>query len=101
MSRITITFPDSMLKKVKKTAEKENQSLSYTVTKMVEIGLMVMESNNKKKDKSELEAYCQKLIIQINGILKKIAIDNFQFTSEKITQITNDTIDKFNQLTAK
>jgi hypothetical protein len=104
MPRTSITFPENMHKKVIKIAQKENQSLSYTITKLVEFGLLVSENNNKKNtfDKeSELEIYCKKLIIQINGILKEIATDKFDFSAEKISQITSETLEKFNQLNKK
>lgn len=101
MARITVTMPDNIHEKVLKLAGKEDDSISYTVTRLLEIGLMVMDSKNEKKsdDKStELEDYCQKLIIQMNGIIKEIAIDKFDFNNEKITRITNDTLSKFNKL---
>jgi DUF917 family protein len=101
MARITVTMPDNIHEKVLKLAGKEDDSISYTVTRLLEIGLMVMDSKNEKKnaDKStELEDYCQKIIIQMNGIIKEIAIDKFDFNNEKITQITNDTLSKFNKL---
>lgn len=101
MARITVTLPDNIHKQVLKIAGKENDSLSYTTTRLVEIGLMVM--NNKAENKggnkaSDIEEYCQKLIIQINGIIKEIAVDKFNFDSDKIAQITSDTLSKFNKV---
>jgi hypothetical protein len=101
MARITVTLPDNLHDQVLKIAGKENDSLSYTTTRLVEIGLMVMNSkteNTDEKKVSNIEEYCQKLIIQINGIVKEIAVDKFNFDDEKIVQITNDTLSKFNKL---
>jgi hypothetical protein len=101
MARITVTMPDNIHEKVLKLAGKEDDSVSYTVTRLLEIGLMVMDSKNEKNSadtSTELVEYCQKLIIQMNGIIKEIAIDKFDFNNEKITKITNDTLSKFNKL---
>ena len=101
MARITVTMPDNLHEKMLKMAKKEGGTVSYTVAKFVEIGMMVM--NNKNVDRgfskaTELDDYCQKLIIQMNGILKEIAVEQFNFSHEKISQITSDTLIKFNQL---
>jgi hypothetical protein len=99
MARFTVTLPDVLHKQVLKIANKESDSISYTTAKLIEIGLIVMSNKNKNANKSnELEEYCQKLIIQINGIVKEIAIGKFNFDSNKIAQITNDTLTKFNKL---
>ena len=101
MARITVTMPDNLHEKVLKMAGKEDDTISYTVTRLVEIGLMVMNNKNENKadsKSSDLEDYCQKLIIQMNGILKELAVDKFDFNNEKISQITNDTLIKYNKL---
>lgn len=101
MARITVTLPDNLHEQVLKIAGKENDSLSYTTTRLVEIGLMVMNSKAENKDEkktSDIEEYCQKLIIQINGIVKEIAVDKFNFDNNKIAQITSDTLSKFNKV---
>lgn len=101
MARITVTIPDNIHQQVTKMAGKENGSISYTVTRLVEIGLLVMDSQKQKNGGTPqpgIEEYCQKLIIQINGILKEIAIDKFEFNNDKISRITKDTLIKFNEL---
>ncbi|WP_392536749.1 hypothetical protein [Legionella sp. 227] len=101
MARITVTLPENLHEQVLKIAGKENDSISYTTTRLVEIGLMVMNSKTENKDEkkaTDIEEYCQKLIIQINGIVKEIAVDRFNFDNEKIIQITKDTLSKFNKL---
>lgn len=101
MARITVTIPDNIHQQVLKMAGKENDSISYTVSRLVEIGLMVVNSKKNAKDDPKVNAveeHCQKLIIQINGIIKEIAIDHFHFDNEKIAKITSDTLVKYNQL---
>ena len=102
MARITVTVPDNLYKEVLNLAGKENGSLSYTTTKLIEIGLMVMNKKDENKEEespNEIEAYCQKLIIQMNGIIKEIAVNQFHFDNDKISQITRETMSKFNALT--
>ena len=98
MTKITVSIPENIHEQILKIAEEENDSISYTVTRLVEIGLMVVNNKPEQKVANQLEEYCQKLVIQINGILKELAIHHFNFDKEKITAITNETILKFNNL---
>lgn len=101
MARVTVTIPDNIHEQILTIAGKENDSLSYTVSRLIEIGLMVMNSKKDNVDDpktTDLEEHCQKLIIQMNGIIKEIAVDKFHFDNEKIARITNDTLVKYNQL---
>lgn len=101
MARISVTLPDNLHEQIIKIAGKEKDSLSYTTTRLIEIGLMVMNNKSENKDEkktSDIDEYCQKLIIQINGIVKEIAVDKFNFDNDKIAQITSDTLRKFNKV---
>lgn len=99
MARMTFTLPDPIHQQILEIADKEKDSLSYTTTRLVEIGIKVLESSTTRQAKdNELEEYCQKLIIQINGILKELAIEKFDFNQDKIAIITQDTLKKFNKL---
>ncbi|MFP3773640.1 hypothetical protein SC813_15420 [Legionella pneumophila serogroup 1] len=103
MARITITMPDSLHTQVLKFSKKEQASVSYTVSKLVELGLLVANNKNQNKDDqpSKIEEHCNKLIIQINGILKELATGQFELSPDKIAKITQETLDKYNELTAK
>ena len=59
---------------------------------------MNSEKNKDEPNVTELDEHCQKLIIQINGIIKAIAVDQFHFDNDKIAKITSDTLVKYNQL---
>lgn len=101
MARISVTLPDNLHDQIIKLASTEKDSLSYTTTRLIEIGLMVMSNKAENRNETKatsIEEYCQKLIIQINGIIKEIAIDKFNFDDDKIVKITNDTLIKFNKL---
>ena len=101
MARITITIPDNLHTQVLKLAKKEGGSVSYTVSRLVELGLLVTNNKNQKSEENEVskvDEYCNKLIIQINGILKEIAVGNFEFSPEKIAKITQETTDKYKDL---
>lgn len=101
MTRITITIPDGLHRQVLKQAKKQEQSVSYAISRLVELGLFI--TNNKSQEKSALDSsaideHCNKLIIQINGILKEIAIRRYDFTPELISKITEETLLKYNDL---
>lgn len=101
MARITITIPDNLHTQVLKLAKKEGGSVSYTVARLVELGLLVTNNKNQKQDDhavSKVDDYCNKLIIQINCILKELAISNYGFTPDKITQIAQETTLKYKEL---
>lgn len=103
MARITITMPDSLHTQVLKFSKKEQSSVSYTVSKLVELGLLVANNKNENKDEqsSKIEEHCNKLIIQINGIIKELATEHFKLSPDKIAKITQETLDKYNELIAK
>lgn len=103
MARITITMPDSLHAQVLKFSKKEQSSVSYAISKLVELGLLVANNKNQNKEDqpSKIEEHCNKLIIQINGIIKEIATEHFQLSSDKIAKITQETIDKYNELIEK
>ena len=101
MARITITIPDNLHTQVLKLAKKEGGSVSYTVSRLVELGLLVTSNKNQKQEDqvvSKIDEHCSKLIIQINGILKELAISNYGFTPDKISQIAQETTSKYNEL---
>jgi hypothetical protein len=98
MARITITIPDNLQNQIIKIAGKENESISYTTTKLIDIGLMVMKKSESKKQENNIEEYCQKLIIQINELIKTIATDKFNIDKDSMSKIANETILKFNKI---
>lgn len=100
MARITITMPDSLHAQVLKFSKKEQSSVSYTISKLVELGLLVANKKNQKQEgqPSKVEEHCNKLIIQINGILKELATEHFELSPEKIAKITQETTDKYKEL---
>lgn len=78
MPRIKVTLQEPIHQQVLKMATIEKDSISHTIGRPVEIGLIVLKRQNKgnQTKTTELEEYCQKLTIQINGILKALAIVN-------------------------
>ena len=98
MARITITIPDNLQSQIVKMAGKENESISYTTPKLIDIGLMVMKKSESKKQDNNIEEYCQKLIIQINELIKTIATDKLNIDKESMSKIANETIVKFNKI---
>ena len=98
MARITVTIPEDIHQTILQIAQKEKNSVSHTVAHLVEIGIMVINSKHEKSKIDELEEYCQKLIIQMNGILKELVISKFSFDQEQINSITHETLNQFKRL---
>ncbi|WP_131783888.1 hypothetical protein [Legionella gresilensis] len=102
MPRITITLPKVTHEKLQKHAEDNDVSLSQTIAKMAEIGLIVAErretNKNPESQFSEIEKYCFKLIIQMNGLLKNIAQSQLDYGSDEFKKLADVSLDRYNQL---
>lgn len=101
MARVTITIPDNLQAQVLKLAKKEGGSVSHTISKLIEMGFLIVNNkskNEKEESNKKIEEHCQKLIIQMNGIIKELVVNTYQFTPEKISQISQETMMKFNEL---
>lgn len=101
MARVTITIPDNLQAQVLKLAKKEGGSVSHTISRLIEMGFLIVNNKNKsEKEESnkKIEEHCQKLIIQMNGIIKELVVNTYQFAPDKISQITQETMLKFNDL---
>lgn len=101
MARITITIPDNLQTQVLKLAKKDGGSVSYTSARLIELGFLIVNNKNKNQDErsaNNIDNYCNQLIIKINGILKELAINNYNLTPDKIAHITKETILKYQEL---
>lgn len=102
MPRVTITLPNDLHEKLIKYAGDNDDSLSYTITKMTEIGLMVTESQSQKKspeDKfSDIEKHCFKLMIQMNALLKNIASNQMDYGQDEFKKLMDLSINKYQEL---
>lgn len=101
MPRVTISLPNDIHSKLVDYAKRNDDSLSSTIAKMADIGIMVTENQkNKKKGKehSEIEEHCYKLAIQMNIILKNLASKNLGFGSEELDKIRDSAINKYNTI---
>lgn len=102
MPRVTITLPNDLHNKLIEFAGNNDDSLSYTITKMTEIGLMVTESQADKisnEDKySDIEKHCFKLIIQMNALVKNIALKQFEYHQDDFKKLMDLSINKYQEL---
>lgn len=101
MPRLTITLPKDIYDKVQTIAGDQDESMSYTISKMTELGLLVTENqknNNGVKKLSDIEEHCFKLTIQMNAIIKNMAAKNLDFSQEEFDKIRDSSILKFNEL---
>lgn len=102
MPRISVTVPNMLYEKLLKHAGDNDDSLSYTITKMTEIGLMVTESQQEKKSLEEkypdVEKHCFKLIIQMNALLKNMATKQMDYGQDEFKKLMDLSINKYQEL---
>lgn len=102
MPRVTVSLPKDLYERLISYAGDNDDSLSYTIAKMTEIGLMVTESKNENKGPedrfSKIEQHCFKLAIQMNALLKNIATSQFQYGQDEFKKLQDLTNDKYQEL---
>lgn len=102
MPRATIHLPNDLHHKLQKIAETNDDSLSSTICRMVEIGLMVSQKNQEESTLesrySEIERHCFKLTIQMNTLLKAIASKTMSYSSEDFKKLSDMTQEKYAEL---
>lgn len=101
MPRLSITLPKDLYEKISSISGDNDESMSYTIAKMTELGLLVKESqeNGKgKKNISDAEEHCLKLIIQMNAIIKNIAAKTLEYTQKDFDELRDSAVSKFNEI---
>ena len=100
MPRLSITLPKDLYDKVVAISGDNDESMSYTIAKMTELGLLVTENQKKNKAKSlsDIEEHCYKLTIQMNAIIKNIAAKQMDFKQEDFDKLRDAAILKYNDL---
>lgn len=101
MARVTITIPDRLHANIVTLAENNDSSFSGEASKLIELGLIATKKKvMKKNEKSSrpIDEYCHQLIIQLNGIIKELAVNHFHLTQDKISTITNETMKKYESM---
>ena len=100
MPRVTISIPNKLHDQLVKYAGDNDDSLSYTISKMAEIGLMVTESQSKSlEDKfTDIEKHCFKLMIQMNALLKNMATKELGYGQEEFKKLLDLSVGKYQQL---
>lgn len=101
MPRITVTLPKDLYERVEAYSANNDDSLSNTIVKMTELGLLVTESQKKKeqgKSFSDIEEHCYKLMIQMNAIVKNLAAKQLEYTQEEFDKLRDSTVLKYNEL---
>lgn len=103
MSRVTVNLPNDLNEKFLKYAKDNGVSLSYTIAKMGEIGLMVTEKKHENKTPeskfSNIEIHCFKLIIQINALIKNMAKSALGYEQNEFKKLMDLSDDKYQELT--
>ncbi len=101
MPRVTIHVPTDTFNKIHHIATNNDESLSSTIVKLAEIGLIVKERQNENstgKQTSDIEEYCQKLILQMNALIKSIAAKQIGYTDAEFLKLRDATYNKYNEI---
>jgi hypothetical protein len=101
MPRITVTLPKNILDQVTAIAGDNDESISYTIARMTELGLLVTENQKNsggEKKLSDIEEHCYKLTIQMNAIIKNLAAKQLDFTQNDFDKLRDKSILKYNDL---
>lgn len=102
MPRVTITIPNDVHTKLLNYARNNDDSLSYTIVKMAEIGLMVTENQQKNKSPedrySDIEKHCFKLMIQMNALLKNLAKQQLEYGDDEFKKLIDLSVHKYQEL---
>lgn len=102
MPRVTIHVPNDLHDKLIKMASSNDDSLSATITKMAEIGIMITESQKKIKSPedrfSDIEKHCFKLTIQMNALLKNLATKELGYGVDEFKKLTEASVNKYKEL---
>ena len=102
MPRVTVSLPKDLYERLLSYAGDNDESLSYTVAKMTEIGLMVTENKDEIKSPedrySKIEKHCFKLTIQMNALLKNMATSQLQYGQEEFKKLQDLTNEKYQEL---
>lgn len=102
MPRVTIHIPNDLHNKLIKMAETNDDSLSATITKMAEIGVMITENQKKIKNPedrfSDIEKHCFKLSIQMNALIKNLATKELGYGADEFKKLTEASITKYKEL---
>lgn len=96
MIRLTISLPQAMHKHISVLAIENNSSLSKVINQLLIIGV---QNWDNKSETNPLERHCQQLIIQMNAILKNLAVELLKFNQEDFEHLRQATIAKLNNLT--
>ena len=101
MPRVSITLPKDLFEKITAIAGDNDESISYTIAKMAELGLLVTENQKKKQDEksvSDIEEHCFKLMIQVNAITKNLAAKQLGYNQDEFDKLRDLSVNKYNEL---
>lgn len=96
MIRLTISLPQAMHKHISVLAIENNSSLSRVINQLLVIGV---QNWNVKSEANQLERHCQQLIIQMNVVLKNLAVEVLKYNQEDFEHLRQAAIVKLNDLT--
>ncbi len=96
MPRLTITLTNNIYNRIILLSDKQNNSLSNVINKLIQIGMYHLDEENNKT--TDIEKHCQQLIIQINTLTKSMSAKILNFSQEDFECLQRASIEKYNNL---
>ena len=99
MSRLTISLPDNLHKRLSSLAIKNDDSMSNLINQLIQVGLQHwFEKNAPLKSNHLAEKHCHQLIIQMNALIKNISVELLKFDREDFKKLQQAAAVKYNAL---
>lgn len=99
MTRLTISLPDNLYKRIASLAMKDNDSMSNIINQLIQVGLHHwFEKNEISKEKPIVARHCHQLIIQMNALIKNLSVELLKFNREDFEKLQEAAAVKYNEL---
>lgn len=99
MSRLTISIPDNLHRRIASLAMKDNNSMSNIINQLLQTGLHYWyEKNEISKTEPVVERHCHQLIIQMNALVKNMSVELLKFDKGDFEKLQEAALMKYNEL---
>lgn len=95
MPRVTFSLSDLLHNMLLSVASEKNQSISQTIAQLLQVGLYHLDETNAS---NAIEIHCQQLIIQMNALIKRLAVEMLKFDHQDFDELQQAVLEKYNEI---